>query len=142
MRRYLARHFAELLGGQLAADDAFTQAGVRLVLEVDEQGADLAPVFRGRAAKVGKHGLFDRDRTVGDEIAGWTRVRWTTAWEEGLTSARVTGETVIDELGTSVAGVVARDGDLDAVRLAVADLGFAVGRGRGDRRQRGGLLAD
>jgi hypothetical protein len=72
---FLARHSAEFLGGELAADDALAQAGVRLVLEVDEEGADLAPVFGGRAAQVGKDGLFDRDRTVGDEIAGWTRVR-------------------------------------------------------------------
>lgn len=71
MRRYLAGHCAEFLGGQLAADDAFTQAGVGLVLEIDEQGADLAPVFLGRVAKAGIHGLFDGDRTIGDEIAGW-----------------------------------------------------------------------
>lgn len=147
MRRYLARHSAEFLGGQLATDDAFAQGGVCLVLEVDEQGADLALVFWGRAGIVGKHGRFDGDRTVGDEIAGWEAVRVrlgvSDAWEDGgLTGARVIGEPIVDELRTFIPGVVAGSGHLDAVRLGRADVGFAIGCGRGDRGHGRGLFAD
>ena len=68
--RYLACHRAEFLRGEFAADDVLTQGGIRLVLEVDKQGADLALVCMGRVTKLRKHRLFDCLGTMGDEIAG------------------------------------------------------------------------
>lgn len=82
-RRYLARHFTEFIWGQLATDDAFAQARVRLVLEIDERGTDLAFVYLSGATKQCKDGLFDRKGTAGDEIDGWSESGEKRAWEDG-----------------------------------------------------------
>lgn len=65
---YLTGHVTEPRGGDITADDALSQSGVVLVLEIHEERSNLGLVFSVRAVAVLLHFGFDSNCTLQDQV--------------------------------------------------------------------------